>query len=234
MNTPEIIIKVNSFDGKENLETGVIYKVTNIVNNKIYIGKVFSFEKHGTHNPTKYGANGRLNRHISNAYSDRDDARNECPLFYEAIREYGPDNFIVETLKVCSKKHLKENETKYILQYKSHDPEIGYNFFIGDSKPIDKINKTIYENKKIDSNKKRCLDGSIKQSAETKLLPPNIFRVFRNTQQDGKFLAGYKYQIKIENKVMCKAFTSKLLSIDEKLKLTIEALNLLKQENNLS
>jgi hypothetical protein len=92
---------------KEDLTTGVIYKVTNNLNGKIYIGRASSYEKYGKQKPSYYSGTGRLRRHISNAYSDDDDAKNECPQFYNAIRTDGEANFSVVVLKVCSLKHLK-------------------------------------------------------------------------------------------------------------------------------
>ena len=57
----------------------------------------------------------------------------------------------------------------------------------------------------------------MKRSEDTSSLPPNIFKVMRNTEQEGKFCAGYKYQIKIGSKLHVKAFTKKDLTMEEKL-----------------
>jgi len=54
----------------------VIYKITNIINGKIYVGK------------TTRSLKDRWNRHIYDALSNRLDTH-----FSRAIRKYGPENF---------------------------------------------------------------------------------------------------------------------------------------------
>lgn len=211
-------VKIGGIDHVENLKTGVIYKITNKINGKIYIGKAYSYVKHNKIPFIRFGANGRFKRHISNAYSENILLRNECPLFYKAIRQYGKNSFNFETLEVCLKKNLKNRETLCTKKYKSYIPEIGYNILIGDNKPDEGLNKTKYEIKKIQSNKDRCKDGSQRRSNETSQLPSNIYRVWRN-KKSGKYMAGYKIQIKIKNKIYTKGFTQNKLTLEEKLKM---------------
>lgn len=230
MNKEHITI-INNKKYIENLETGVIYKITNTKNNKIYIGKTYSYVGSGKLGPQKYGSIGRLKRHISNVFSKRINANNDCPSFYKAIKEYGKDNFVVSTLIVCKKNELKKYETFYISKYNSYLPEVGYNIFIGDNKPIKGANKIIYENNKIISNKKRCENGAQRQSNETKKLPANIYRVWR-TKKDAKYLAGYKIQIKINEQIFSKGFTQNELSLEKKLSLAKNAKNKIKLSNS--
>lgn len=58
-----------------------VYKITNIQNNKVYIGQ------------TIRGIQERFARHIKDAMSNRLDTH-----FARAIRKYGPENFIIEEI----------------------------------------------------------------------------------------------------------------------------------------
>lgn len=83
-----------------------IYKTTNKVNGKIYIGLSTK-----DYDP-KYLGSGKL--------------------INSAIKKYGSSNFSKEILEHCnSKKTLVEAERKYISLYKSDDPSIGYNISPG-------------------------------------------------------------------------------------------------------
>lgn len=217
-----------TYDGiekEENENTGVIYRITNKKDGKIYIGKAYSYEKHGKQNPSYFSGKGRLRRHISNALSNNDKASNECPQLYDAIRKDGKESFEVDVLKITTKKHLKEYETRQIKKFKSYDPKIGYNFFVGDSKPIDGKNKDKFESMRAKSNRDRCKDGSQRTSNSDLDLPANIYPVYRKDNEGKNYVAGYKFQIKDSNKKLhTKAFTKKSMSMDDKLKLCIESL----------
>lgn len=94
---------------------GYIYKVTNIINNKIYIGQVY--------NKTIYD---RFNRHCDSASSDSNS------YLGRAIHKYGKENFIVECIEECfSVQELNEREKYWIKYYNSTDRKIGYNLTAG-------------------------------------------------------------------------------------------------------
>ena len=148
---------------EESYNTGVIYKVTNKVNNKIYIGKANSFVKHARTPHYKHGALGRFKRHLSNANNNS----NEIPLLYNDIRIFKSDNFKIDILEICLKEDLKIKEKHYIKILQSYKDDVGYNIFIGDNKPEDIIHKKKYETSKITSNKIRAIDGKLRQSEQT-------------------------------------------------------------------
>lgn len=82
-----------------------IYKVTNLVNGKIYIGQD-SF--------------------------DRKDYLGSGKLINRAIEKYGIENFEKIVLEQCENKHeLNDREKYWIAHYESTNPSIGYNIRIG-------------------------------------------------------------------------------------------------------
>lgn len=168
--------------------------ITNTVSGKKYIGKTFSYVKHGKRkNLLKYGAEGRFKRHCSNALA----GNNEIPLLYESMKE-NISNFKIETLEICLKSDLKQREKYFIKIHESYKKDKGYNFHVGDNKPEDDTHKKEYEIKKIESNKKRAEGGKLRQSDETLDLPPNIYK-----RPTGLFA-----QIKLDSKLYNKAFLS--------------------------
>jgi len=83
----------------------IIYKTTNTINNKIYIGQ-------DKNNNQKYLGSGNLIK--------------------SAIKKYGKKNFIKEILCVCNTMiELNNKERFYIKKYNSIKKEIGYNIAIG-------------------------------------------------------------------------------------------------------
>lgn len=99
-----------------NMTYGIIYKVTNITNEKCYIGQ------------TIYSLQQRKCAHKNNVKYNR----NPTSAFYNAIRKYGWDNFKWEIIKECdSKEMLNIMETFMIIVYKSFILEKGYNLTWG-------------------------------------------------------------------------------------------------------
>jgi len=95
---------------------GTIYKITNKINNKFYIGK------------TKGSLSQRMACHKS--VSSRN---NTNQIIHKAIRKYGWSNFKVEILKdnIKNLKILNKKEIFYIKLYNSTDPNVGYNLTSG-------------------------------------------------------------------------------------------------------
>lgn len=92
-----------------------IYKITNTINNKIYIGQVY--------NKTIYD---RFARHIKEANP------NHPILLDRAIYKYGKDNFTIEQIdEATSLQELNEKEKYWISFYNSTNKNIGYNLTLG-------------------------------------------------------------------------------------------------------
>lgn len=107
-----------------------IYKITNILNNKVYIGQTIR-------NPSL-----RWNEHKSESL---------CPTskhgyFYHlhcAIRKYGIESFVFEIIDECPDDERFRVETEYILKYHSNNPQKGYNYVVEGS------GRTPYSSQKI-------------------------------------------------------------------------------------
>lgn len=96
-----------------------IYKITNQLNNKTYIGQSCDIER-------------RWREHRNSLYSSH---CYDYPL-YRALRKYGLENFSFEILEKCSLEELNDKERDYIDKYNSILPN-GYNQTLGgqNSKP---------------------------------------------------------------------------------------------------
>jgi group I intron endonuclease len=89
---------------------GIIYKITNRVNGKIYIGQTTST---------------LVKRWQKHQY------KSHCTLLSRAIRKYGKDNFDVCTISRCSSlKEMNHRESYYIKLFKALSP-YGYNLDSG-------------------------------------------------------------------------------------------------------
>lgn len=100
-----------------------IYKITNIKNNKSYIGQSVDIER-------------RWKEHIAAVNTDKKNS------LYRALRKYGIDNFSFNIIELCSQNLLDEREIYWIKYYKSYNS--GYNETIGGQGVIKKkkyINK---------------------------------------------------------------------------------------------
>ena len=87
---------------------GFIYKITNKVNGKSYIGQ------------TRYTVEFRWRQHQHK--------KDNC-YFHNAIHKYGVENFTVETIEECNVEDLNSREIFYIAKYDTFNN--GYNLTIG-------------------------------------------------------------------------------------------------------
>lgn len=91
-----------------------IYKITCLINNKVYIGQSIDIKRRWKEHQYRLNSNTHENLHLQNTWNT-----------------YGKDNFNFEVLEECNKKDLNDKETFYINQYQSHDYKYGYNKTIG-------------------------------------------------------------------------------------------------------
>ena len=92
-----------------------IYKITNNINGKIYIGQSINIEK-------------RIKEHFWKSTCQKDISFNS--ILHQAIRKYGAENFSWEVLEECSVDNIDELEKKYIKEYNCISPN-GYNILTG-------------------------------------------------------------------------------------------------------
>lgn len=90
-----------------------IYKITNLINQKKYIGKTLKTPEE------------RWKEHIRDSQKIENSNR---PL-YKAFNKYGVENFILETIEECSINEINEKEAYWIEAYGSF--KYGYNATLG-------------------------------------------------------------------------------------------------------
>lgn len=88
---------------------GIIYKITNLVNNKVYIGQTVTSLKE---------------RWQGHCY------KQGCVLMHNAIKKYGRDSFTQEVIEEVPVEDLNSRETFWVKYYKSYQKEFGYNILI--------------------------------------------------------------------------------------------------------
>lgn len=109
-----------SFNKETGMYEGYIYKITNDINEKLYIGQTITTIKD------------RFRKHISDSFN-----RNDNMAIHLAIRKYGKENFHVYEIEKIENKDkndlivlLSEKEIEYILFYNTKCPN-GYNISDG-------------------------------------------------------------------------------------------------------
>ncbi len=99
-----------------------IYKITNIITNKIYIGY------------TSQNINKRFYQHKYEAFNTDEESNHS--YLYQSMRKYGTENFIIDIIYEFdqNKQNWKQLEKYYINLYNSIRPN-GYNLLQGGNKP---------------------------------------------------------------------------------------------------
>ena len=92
-----------------------IYKITNVVNGKVYIGQALNIKN-------------RFNDHKNDPFYPS--SRGYHLPFYCAIRKYGIENLTFEVLEECLPFELDEKEIYYIAKFEAFGPK-GYNLTTG-------------------------------------------------------------------------------------------------------
>lgn len=92
-----------------------IYKITNIINGKSYIGQSINIDK-------------RIKEHFYKASCQKDCSYNS--ILHSAIRKYGEANFKIEIVVECCTDKLDELEKYYIQEFNTLTPN-GYNILAG-------------------------------------------------------------------------------------------------------
>lgn len=106
-----------------------IYKITNKINGKVYIGQSVNVFK-------RWSVHGNVNK-----------VTNKPQVISKAIQKYGIESFTFEVLETCTKELLNSREIYWISKYNSYKE--GYNSTSGGDSPEESINhKLTLENVK--------------------------------------------------------------------------------------
>lgn len=101
-----------------------IYKITNLINNKVYIGQSIDCQRRWT----EHKRSGRIN-----PISTKNTRDYNVPI-HCAIRKYGVENFQFEIIEECERNVLDTKEQYWIEFYKSNIENKGYNLTGGGQK----------------------------------------------------------------------------------------------------
>jgi len=88
----------------------IIYKITNLLNNKVYIGSTKSWDKRFKSHLSKLNGNYHINKHLQSAWN-----------------KYGEESFKFEIIREVSENILRRAEQFYINKFQSLNPLYGYN-----------------------------------------------------------------------------------------------------------
>lgn len=158
---------------------GIIYKITNKITNKVYIGQ------------TKKTLEKRWHQHIKEAQDAINGDRQNFPLFHRMIIKYGKENFNIELLEECSDDKLDIKERYWINQFNSYND--GYNATIG--------GQDVFKERKSQGQKvlKYSLDGEFLCSYSTAQEAADSVKVHssnirKNCNGLSKSCAGFKWR----------------------------------------
>lgn len=130
-------------NSKQKVRQFFIYKITNIINNSVYIGKSV--------NPNK-----RFQQHLDNPYFNS--AKNDCPKLYNSIRKYGESNFKMEVINFFEDEATAyDAEHLYIIYFDSK--ENGLNSVVGGFGFLSAENNPMYGNGHLISGEKNGMHG---------------------------------------------------------------------------
>ncbi|ARA71946.1 hypothetical protein BNJ_00111 [Kaumoebavirus] len=233
------------------LDKGEIYLITNLINDKIYIGQAQCWNSQGKDKFVRHGSWGRFRRHISEAFSNSTSTEG-CKYLNAAIRKHGFENFAVEILCRCPKEYLNENEIYFIGEYDARDPSIGYNLAPGGY--ISPFADPVIRKKASETNKKSFQDPIKKASIlekrkktsdqlaimgkvnpnKTSDLPKGIYLYERvRKDRNNAVQKGYGITISYQNEKRTAYVISNKLTMDQKYEIAKKKLNQFRVELGL-
>ena len=167
-----------------------IYKITNQINQKIYIGK------------TNRNIKIRFKEHCRNVNKNSCEKR---PL-YIAMRKYGIENFFIELIEECSLNEVEEREKYWIEFYRSF--KNGYNATIGgDGKSYIDREIVIKNYKELGEIKSVAKIMNISEDSVHNILLENNIKI-KQTSQINKEKMGIPVSMYSLNNELLKTFSS--------------------------
>lgn len=200
---------------------GIIYKITNLVDNKCYIGQTTKELEH------------RWSVHKSST-------KYKISFFYNSIKKYGVENFKIEKLCECESREILDiMETFMIMIHHSHRSENGYNLTWGGcgisvnaKEKLSKINK----GKKLSEEHKKKLSDSHKGYIPSELtrIKMGLSRKGKKHTQQSKLKISNKNKGKIKSeetkKILSDINKGKKLSEETKRKIGLASIGRFKSE----
>lgn len=163
-------------------EVSGIYKFTNLVNNKCYVGKSINLKR-------------RIQGHIKDSKSNKKNKR-----FYSSMKKHGIENFEVEILIEgnFSKSELDQMEITYIRLFKSNERAFGYNLTKGGEGGIpnkeirEKLSKAAKNRKPIsEETRQKMKNKTISEEHKEKIRQANLGR--KHSEETRQKLIGRKH-----------------------------------------
>jgi hypothetical protein len=108
----------------ETLRWVEIYKITNKINQKVYIGQAVSHIRKNN-KLVPHGTSGRFIKHLQEALGNNN-TKYSCRNLNNAIKKYGENNFTLQLLYNCNLDHANKLESEEIIKHNSLVP-YGYN-----------------------------------------------------------------------------------------------------------
>lgn len=143
-----------------------IYKITNLINNKVYIGQAEDIHK-------------RYNQHHKYEYKYRK------YKLYQAFIKYGLDNFKIEVVELCKPEEMNEKEIYWIQYYDSF--KNGYNMTLGGQNLTPNLHSSETEKKRRATREKNdSLKGE--NHPRAKLTNDEVIQI-RQRYKDGESLS---------------------------------------------
>ena len=189
---------------------GEIYKITNLLTNKMYVGQTRShYLNRGKYRP--FGHIGRFKKHLNEA--SRINNKCSCSYLNSTINKYGAENFKCELIMNCEIEQLDNYERKYIYELNTKFPN-GYNLTNGG------------QNCGFEKGKKIVLQEVFKPKIDL-TLNPNLKRSEKTKQLISKRLKHYKSNPKVRKEDMKRVQKQHLVNRFEKYKdINIDANNI--------
>lgn len=135
-----------------------IYKITNKINGKIYVGQSIDIKE-------------RWYQHKYKAKHDTEKGYNSA--IHQAFRKYGEENFLFEVIEECSSECLDERERFWIKELESLTPN-GYNILSGGQKIRSKERRCLECDALISKGAKLCKKCSNKKQQDNSAFPQSI------------------------------------------------------------
>ena len=209
-----------------------IYKITNNINQKIYIGQAVShIRKHNKLIP--HGTEGRFKTHINEALGNNT-TKYSCRNLNNAIKKYDVKNFTFQLLYNCNLEDANTLETAEIIKHNSFAP-VGYNLTSGC--------KSVYPSIEFRKNISSGLINSLIDKRINRIMQYNLninddYELYITPKYRNKIQCGWRIRLKdiiISNSKITPnkelEFTAPLISLEEN---KLRALEFLKNIKELS